>query len=271
MDFFNKKTPWQKEWSDLKKKEAKFRERRKDGPTSMLIMKLERFIPKKLTETMNKAFFKAFGVIFDKGTGVIEKTYNRKQSEADFKVNTYAHMLQGNKKTARRFTKKAKAAKALNLTISFIEGIGFGLVGLGIPDIPLFIGMALKSVYQIALSFGYEYESEEEKIFILKIIEVAMKDEDEFVYANEELNQVIDYIAGHGDQIGEWNITKEQQMQTTSEALSKEMLYTKFLQGFMIIGVAGGVFDPIYINRISDYAVLKYRRRFLKAQMTAEE
>ncbi|MBR5229359.1 MAG: EcsC family protein, partial [Firmicutes bacterium] len=63
---------------------------------------------------------------------------------------------------------------------------------------------------------------------------------------------------------------KEDQMKTTSEALSKEMIYTKFLQGQMIIGVAGGIFDPVYVNRISDYAVLKYRRRFLRSKLASE-
>ena len=44
------------------------------------------------------------------------------------------------------------------------------------------------------------------------------------------------------------------------------MIYTKFLQGQFVIGIAGGIFDPIYVNRISDYAVLKYRRRFLESK-----
>ena len=56
-------------------------------------------------------------------------------------------------------------------------------------------------------------------------------------------------------------------MRATSRGLSEEMIYTKFLQGQFIVGIAGGVFDPIYVNRISNYAVLKYRRRFLRSKM----
>ena len=55
-------------------------------------------------------------------------------------------------------------------------------------------------------------------------------------------------------------------MRATSAALSAEMIYTKFLQGQFVVGIAGGIFDPIYVNRISDYAVLKYRRRFLRSR-----
>ena len=270
MQTSKKKSPWEKEWDDLAKREIKFTAKRKDGPTFVLIQKLDRFIPAKLTGTLNSAFFKGFQLIFEKGTGVIEKTYDKNKKEADFKVNTLAHELMGNRKSAKSFTRQARSAKATNLLISSVEGVGLGLVGAGIPDIPLFIAMVLKSVYEIALSYGYDYECEEEKIFILKLIEAAMCDEDEFIRKNQEFNDIIDYIAWHGDVIGEWTIGKEEQMKITSEALSKEMIYTKFLQGQMIIGVAGGIFDPVYVNRISDYAVLKYRRRFLGSKLAAE-
>ena len=267
MAALKKKTPWEQEWQNLSKKEEKFVARREEGPTSVLVKKLDRFIPEKLSGTLNAAFFKGFQVIFEKGTGIIEKTYNKDKKEADFKVDTYAHELMNNKKSARTFTKRAKSAKAANLMISSVEGIGLGLVGAGIPDIPLFIAMVLKSVYEVALSYGYEYESDEEKIFILKVIEAAMCYEDEFIEKNNELNDIIDYIAANGDEIGGWNIDKEEQMRATSRSLSEEMIYTKFLQGQFVIGIAGGVFDPIYVNRISNYAVLKYRRRFLRSKM----
>ena len=267
MTALKKKTPWEQEWHDLARKEEKFIARRKEGTTSVLVKKLDRFIPDKLSGTLNAAFFKGFQVIFEKGTGIIEKTYNKDKKKADFKVDTYAHELKNNKKSARTFTKRAKSTKAANLMISSVEGIGLGLVGAGIPDIPLFIAMVLKSVYEVALSFGYEYESDEEKIFILKVIEAAMCDEDEFIAKNSELNDIIDYIAANGDEIGGWKIDKEEQMRATSRCLSEEMIYTKFLQGQFVVGIAGGVFDPIYVNRISNYAVLKYRRRFLRSKM----
>lgn len=271
MEFFNRKTAWEKEWRNLIKKEEKFIKKRTMGPTSLLVSKLDRFIPKKLTDTLDKGFFKAFQVVFEKGTGVIEKTYNKGKSEANFKVNTYEANLRGNRKTARKFTKQAGSAKALNLSLATLEGVGLGLVGLGIPDIPLFIALTLKSIYQVALSYGYKYDTEEEKIFILKIIQVAMMDEDEFLEGDKEVNASIDIINQSGDEIQGWNITKEEQMRETSKSLSKEMLYTKFLQGYMIVGILGGIFDPIYVSRISDYAVLKYRRRFLLNKMSSKE
>ena len=267
MALFNKKSPWEKEWEDLLKKESKFAEKRQAGPTSVLINKLDRFVPEKLSGTLNAAFFKGFEMIFEKGTGVIEKTYNKQQKEKDFQINTYAAELGADRKSVRKFTKQAKSAKATNLLVSTVEGVGLGLVGAGIPDIPLFIAMLLKSVYEIALSYGYRYDTEEEKVFILRMIQVAMLDDEAFLEANMEFNDLIDQIVADGDSLEGYRVDKTAQMRATSEALSAEMMYTKFLQGTMIIGMAGGIFDPIYINRISDYAVLKYRRRFLRKNM----
>ncbi len=133
--------------------------------------------------------------------------------------------------------------------------------------------MVLKSVYETALSYGYGYETDEEKIFILKIIETAMCDEEEFERRDEALNCDIHNIVINGDCInqGEWRISKEEQMKQAAAALSEEMIYTKFLQGFFVIGMVGGIFDPVYVSRISDYAVLKYRRRFLEGKLCNEE
>ena len=269
MSLLSKKSAWEKEWEDLKKKENKYASKRQEGPTSVLIEKLDRFIPEKLNGTLDAAFSKAFALIFEKGTSVIEKTYNKEQKQANYMVDAYATEIKADKKSVRQFTKRAKATKTANMMITGVEGIGLGLVGAGLPDIPLFVAMLLKSVYEVALSYGYDYESDGEKTFILRVIEVAMYDDEEFLEANEVLNQLIDDIVAEGDSLNGFEIDKEAQIEKTAKALSKEMLYTKFLQGQMIIGIAGGIFNPIYINRITDYAVLKYRRRFLTSKVSS--
>ncbi len=266
-----RKTPWQKEWANLLKAEARYQKHRTDGPTSLLLMKLDRFIPEKLSGTLAAAFFKAFQIIFEKGTKLIELTYNSQRRKADFKVSHYANELYGDQRSARRFTKNAKGSRLINLIISFVEGTVLGLVGLGIPDIPLFIAVVLKGVYEVALSYGYDYHDENEKIFILKVISGAMKDDEEFVEADEQFNADIDVIARDYGEIGGWSIDKTDQIRVTSDSLVKEMIYTKFVQGFAIVGIFGGIFDPVYVNRITKYAMLKYRRRFLAARLEEEK
>lgn len=269
MSFLSKKSAWEKDWQALEKKEAKYRDKRQQGPTSVLIMKLDRFVPEKLGNTLDSAFSKAFALVFEKGTNVIEKTYNKKQKQANYKVDVYATEVKADRKSVKQFTKRAKSTKTANIMLSGVEGIGLGLVGAGLPDIPLFVAMVLKSVYEVALSYGYEYESDGEKLFILKIIETAMYDDDEFVENDEILDELIELIVSNGDSLEGYDMSKDEQIEKTAKALSKEMLYTKFLQGQMIVGIAGGIFNPIYINRITDYAVLKYRRRFLTSKVSS--
>ena len=55
---------------------------------SILNQKLEEKIPPKLQGTLDAAFAKAFALIFEKGTGVIEKTYQQEKLEQDYQGTT---------------------------------------------------------------------------------------------------------------------------------------------------------------------------------------
>ena len=55
----------------------------------------------------------------------------------------------------------------------------------------------------------------------------------------------------------------KEQIEQTAGALSKELLYMKFLQGIPVVGAVGGAYDAVYMKRITEYAELKYRHRYL--------
>ena len=133
----------------------------------------EGVVPVKLQETLDKAFVKAFGVIFEQGIGIIEKTYKKDELQKEFQINEYANEIHKSKKSLKAFEKKAGSADRINLLISGTTGIGMGILGIGIPDIPIFTAMVLKSIYEIALSYGFEYESEAERRVILMLIQGA--------------------------------------------------------------------------------------------------
>ena len=246
----------EKEWIKIIKAEGKYIDVNLHKKEAGWQKKIDRFVPEKLSDTMNAAFYKAFEMIFEKGTGIIEKVYNKEKREKEHAVNAYAAELFDSRKTMKVFGKKAKSSKNINNLISAVEGIGMGVVGAGLPDIPVFISVLLKSIYEIATIYGFSYDSEQEQIFILKIIETALTHEQELVEGNAELNSWLKSPA-------EFTITKEEQMKRTSSALSNELLYLKFVQGAPVVGVVGGVSDVIYQKKITDYAELKYRRRFL--------
>ena len=114
MLFFKRKTPYEKELAALLKKERRFLKARENKKESFINRKIAKFVPKKLQSTLDSAFAKAFGLVFEKGTKVIEKTYNREGLEIDFYENDYRNGVLESKKTLRAFSKKAldKAAFA---------------------------------------------------------------------------------------------------------------------------------------------------------------
>lgn len=275
----------EKEWQQVLKAEQSFLNRNMPVRAGNWQQKVGKFVPGKLEDTLNTAFFKAFEMIFEKGTGIIEKTYQREKKEQNYKVNAYAADVRNTRRSLRAFGREANLSKSINMAVSTVEGVGMGVLGMGIPDIPVFLGVLLKSIYEIALSYGFTYDTPEEQIFILKLIETALSHDRELAERNMELNlwmqgrkvsvvysqdgkpqeaTVEDADARHFD------ITREEQSRRTSDALSKELLYLKFVQGIPVVGVVGGLSDMVYQKKISDYAAIKYRRRFLQLRREEE-
>ena len=180
-----------KELLSLEKAEEKYIKKNIQIKESKWQEKVSRYIPDKLDKTLDTTFCKAFEIIFEKGTGVIEKTYNKEKRKQDFKVNEYSADLRNNKSSIKKFGRLAFGSKTLNMAVSAVEGIGMGFAGMGIPDIPLFLSVILKSVYETALHYGFGYETEEEQVFILKIIETALCHGEELVQGDIEINEWI--------------------------------------------------------------------------------
>ena len=246
----------EKEWIKIIKAEGKFIDRNLHKKEAGWQHKIEKFVPEKLSQNLNAAFYKAFEIIFEKGTGIIEKTYAKEKRQKEHQINAYAAETLGTRKSLKVFGKQAKASKNASALFSMVEGIGMGVAGAGLPDIPVFLTVLLRSIYEIAVIYGFDYDNEQEQIFILKNIETALAHEKELLEQNAELNRWVKNPY-------EFAVTKEEQIKRTSLALSDEMLYLKFVQGAPIVGVIGGVSDVIYQKKITDYVELKYKRRFM--------
>jgi len=255
---WKRKTPFQKEWDALCKREQAFLERRKTKKDSALNRLLAEKVPEKLQRTLDAAFEKAFLLIFEKGAGVIEKTYRQDALRDEYKVRLYADELRRSRKTLRAFSKSAEKAGRKNLLLSGAAGVGMGLLGIGLPDIPLFTGMILKCIYEIALRYGFGHDSEQEKYFILLLIEGAVSYGDRLLETDRKIEAY-----SLSPRLPE-GYSPPEQIARTSGVLSRELLYMKFLQGIPIAGAVGGAYDMIYMKRISEYAEIKYHKRFLQ-------
>ena len=245
------------ELKQLIMKENSFLAGRRNKKESAINRFLADKVPAKLSDSINAAFSKAFSVIFDKGTSIIELTYKKDELEKDFQVDLYSARIRGTRKSLKKLSNKADVAGGVNLAASGVSGIGMGLLGMGLPDIPVFTAMILRCIYEIAIRYGFSYETEEEKYFILLLIEGAVSYGGHLDDVNSKIEEYI------SNPILPENYNRTSQILNTSSVLSTELLYMKFLQGVPIVGAVGGAYDVIYMNNISKYARMKYKKRFL--------
>ncbi|MBD7914949.1 EcsC family protein [Clostridium sp. Sa3CUN1] len=255
-----------KEINKLNKKENKIINKKRNtiikNKLNPISEKIEEKIPDKLRTTLESAFYNAFKMVFKGGSKYIEKLYNKEKIKLDHDINNYAFNKRTTKKSLKLIDFQGKRSKLINSTISTVEGVGLGILGIGIPDIPIFISVILKTIYEIALSYGFNYESEEEKIYILNLINVALTSEEEKLYYSEKINEIENKI-----DLGivlENNLDDE--IKETAKVLSNTLLIAKFIQGLPIVGVLGGVVNYQFISKVSKYSSIKYKKRYLKKQ-----
>lgn len=230
-----------------------------------MVNKIQAKIPDKLQSTLDAAFYVGFHLVFEKGSSLIEKTYNKEKIDVAYDLNNYAIEKYMTKKHLKTLDKSSKHSKAINESIAAIEGGVLGLLGIGLPDIPLFLGVIVKTINEIALSYGFQYVSDEEKAYLLYLICTAMSKEDQrqaYDLKTEHLGQDID---AHSPT----NIDLDDVMKKTSDLLSNTLLTAKFIQGLPLVGVIGGVVNPMMINKIGRYARIKYKKRYLLSKINA--
>ena len=102
-----KQNPVEKEWAAVVKAEERFLRHAMPARTAGWQEKITRYVPQKLEATLHTAFYKAFELIFDKGTPVIEKTYQREKKEQNYKINAYTAEVRDTRHALRAFGREA--------------------------------------------------------------------------------------------------------------------------------------------------------------------
>lgn len=155
------------------------------------------------------------------------------------------------------FVKEADRAGRGNVLISGAAGVGMGLFGVALPDVPLFTAMLLKCVYETGESFGFGHETEAERLYVLRVIETALCWGGELRRRNAELDAYAQTETWSADN------SLERQLQSTARRLSQTLVGSKFLQNIPLVGAVGGAEDALCMGRVRRYAAIKYRKRFL--------
>lgn len=149
------------------------------------------------------------------------------------------------------------------MAVTAAEGIGLGVLGIGLPDIVVFTGFILRGIYETALQYGFTYDATEEKLLILKMMEASLSHGEEWVRVNAEVDMLL-AKEWHGDH-AEDDVT--QQIRRTADVFALDMLLAKFIQGLPLIGIVGGAGNPVYYGKVIRYAQLKYHKRYLQERM----
>ena len=258
----------QKEWKALEKKEARMSVAAgKDREGQRWRQALEDKVPDKIRINLEKAFCMAFATVFGKGTGIIEKSYDCQKILDNFQIQNYAFQVRADRKSLKQVRNGVLCKNLGNMAATAVEGIGLGALGIGLPDIVIFTGMLLRGVYETALHYGFGYDTPEERYFILKLMENAMRKGEAWREGNKEIDRLILATTGKGaypDSVAD--ATEEAlaaQIRSTSDAFAADMLVLKFVQGLPAFGVLGGCGNPVYYNKVMKYARLKYQKRYL--------
>jgi hypothetical protein len=219
-------------------------------------------IPRKVYTGLESAFCKGFSLVFNQGRAVIEKSYSKENLQNNHSIRDFAVQLKGGRKELKAVNKSAKRSDGVNMVVTTAEGVALGALGIGLPDIVLFISTLLKGVYETALNYGFDYALPEEQYMILNMMAASL-------IMGEERSEWDDMIDGMIVEMPR-EVTQavlDEQIRETASVFAMDMLILKFIQGLPVVGVLGGVANPIYYNRVLKYVRLKYRKRYLLKQM----
>lgn len=251
----------EKELRSVEKQEKKLQKAALNAKAAPLKTALENKIPQKVYFGLESTFSKGFSMVFSQGRAIIEKTYKKETIQNNHSIRDYAVQLKGGRRELKQMHKSAKRSDSLNIVVTTAEGIALGALGIGMPDIVLFLTTLLRGIYETALNYGYDYESRTEQYIILKMMAASLTYGESWIEENEEVESLM----------MEKNLTVTEdalntQLRQTASVFAMDMLLIKFIQGLPLVGIIGGAANPIYYNRVMNYVQLKYRKRYLLKQ-----
>ena len=182
----------------------------------------------------------------------ITKAIRLKSIEKKYNINVKALEKEINYTNITAFDKDSKKLYEKGRNLTYKEGLILGTFGIGIPDLPIFLSIILKSMYSMAAVYGFDYKSEFEKLYILKLLQASLsKGINRMEYFRELDNFLIN------------KDTENLNVDELSKLITKELLAAKLIQGILIAGAVGGYSNRNTYNKIIRVARYKYRQRFL--------
>ncbi len=248
----------------LEKKESRLLRRISPSPLSGAMGAVQTRIPNTVRANLEFAFEKAFSLLFGpEGTRFLERTYAatklRRQAETWDAPLTPAQA----KKALAAMERGAGLSGRGEQMAAGAEGAVLGLLGIGLPDIPVLLAFLLRSLYQSATRYGFSYDTPAERVYLLLLLRGALSNGQEKL----ELSRQADRFGRALDHGWETQFNLDAEIHATALLLSERLLLLKFIQGFPIVGVVGGLSNLSLSGAVSEYGALKYRKRFLERKV----
>lgn len=215
----------------------------------------------KSTELLEKAFEKSFEVVLEKGSRWIGKLCSEEKLRED-----YLQFAQKPLSSWELYKLGCKAAgrAGANMAFSSVQGGLMGALGIGLPDVPIFLGAVFKTLFEISLRFGYPYDTQPEQIYQMLLICAAVGDEAQRRQASADADRIAQEIRQKARTGEELSISREQAKKRASHALCSAALAGKLVQGTPVIGVYGGFRNGVLLRQVGSMAAVKYQQRRLR-------
>lgn len=249
----------QKQMQKLLRREQRLLQKERGSSGGRLTAAAEGKIPDKAVETCQAAFEKGFQMVFSKGAGWIEKSCSPEKLRQEYEINRFALSQDFSARSLKRFDRQAQSQARQSKGLAALEGGALGLLGIGLPDIPVFLGVLLRAVYQAAISYGFDCRQEGERVFILSILNTALTEGEE----RRELSARTDFIGWQLDTGHPLCSDIDREIRATSNRLAARLLTAKFVQGLPVVGVVGAAVNYNLVKKVSRVSMLKYKKRFL--------
>lgn len=223
---------------------------------------LEAKIPEKVYTGLEAAFRAGFTLVFRNGRKLIELTYRKEALKQEHILRDQAVQLDASRQDFKQMQNNVRKAVTKNMALTTAEGVALGALGVGMPDVVLFLSTLLKGIYETALHYGFEYETPEEQYLILRMMSASLKTGGTWLWEDAKVDALLQEKAITVDP----DILAEQ-IKKTASAFAVDMLVLKFIQGMPVIGALGGAANPLYYRKVMEYVQRKYRKRYLLQQL----
>ena len=224
---------------------------------------LKSIIPDKAAEKLEWAFCKAFGAVFEYGDGIIDKTYLKEKESRRFMERDLAFIQEGSSPALRAMSESGARSDGLNMLLTTLEGVGLGALGIGVPDIVLFVAMLLRGMREAAAQYGRSVDSNSEKLLGLCMMEAAMLSGADW----EERDGLVERMLIAPENYPPKPELIDEQLRRTAAVFATDLLVLKFIQGMPVVGLIGGFGNPVYYHKVMSYVRLKYERAYIREAM----